>query len=228
MVSFDRDEITRAIGILKPEGELYEVRIVKGLTVMSGYFSGADALVKELQGQDLARANVYMTIQQLHEGCAARWQWNCFINASREKLPTTSDKDITRYKFIPIDLDPVRPAGISSTEEELRHAHSLCPQIVEYMSEQGFKDYVYAFSGNGYHLLYRVDMPNNEESVQTMQGYLRRLDEVFSNEFCHVDTTTYNPARVLKLYGTIAQKGRYTENRPHRMSKILRVHHGTV
>lgn len=223
MNKFDKDEIWKAIAILKPNNQLFEVRIVKGYSVMSGYFCGAETLIRELEKQDLDRANVYMTIQELHEGCAARWQWNSFVNASKEKLPTTSDRDIARYRFIPIDLDPVRPAGISSSFEELEHANSLRLQIMDYMKEQGFADYVCAFSGNGFHLLYRVDMPNNEESVQTMQGYLRRLDEVFSNDLCHVDTTNYNPARVLKLYGTLAQKGRHTETRPHRMSKIISV-----
>lgn len=222
-MQFDKEEVRKAIGILKPNGQLFEVRIIKGISVMSGYFCEPEKLIAELGKQDLTRANVYITLQQIHEGCAARWQWEQFINASREKLPTTSDRDVTRYKFLPIDLDPVRPAGISSTREELEHANALRVQIIDYMDAQGFRDYISAFSGNGFHLLYRIDMPNDENTVQTVQGCLKRLDDLFSNEMCHVDTTNFNPARIFKLYGTLAQKGRHTVTRPHRMSKILTV-----
>ncbi len=38
-----------------------------------------------------------------------------------------------------------------------------------------------------------------------------------------VDTTTHNPARILKLYGTIAAKGDSTPDRPHRLAKLLSV-----
>lgn len=43
---------------------------------------------------------------------------------------------------------------------------------------------------------------------------------MFSNEQVKVDTTNYNPARICKLYGTLAQKGSNTSVRPHRMARI--------
>lgn len=216
----DEGMIRKTISVMKPGGELFEVRIIKGLAAFSGYFDNAEDLITALSGQELRQTNVYITLHELHEGCSARLQWNRFLNSSKLKIPTTSDNDVTRYKYIPIDLDPVRPAGISSSVEELHHANEIRKQIVEYMEDQGFYDYLAAFSGNGYHLLYKVDMPNNAESVETMKGYLNRLDDLFSNEHCHVDITNYNPSRIFKLYGTMAQKGRSTETRPHRMSGI--------
>ena len=38
-----------------------------------------------------------------------------------------------------------------------------------------------------------------------------------------MDLTNYNPARIFKLYGTLAQKGRNTADRPHRMARIEKV-----
>ena len=40
------------------------------------------------------------------------------------------------------------------------------------------------------------------------------------NADCSLDSTIYNPARILKLYGTIACKGDHTQERPHRESKV--------
>ena len=36
-----------------------------------------------------------------------------------------------------------------------------------------------------------------------------------------IDLTVYNPARICKLYGTMARKGDSTVDRPHRRSCIL-------
>lgn len=214
------DEIKKTIATLKPDGELFEIRIIKGNTILSGYFDNADTLIEELSKQDLERANVYITLQKIHRGCEARLQWNRFVNVSKEKVPTTSDNDIVAYTWLPIDLDPVRPAGISSTTEELQKAETLRDEVIEYMEMLGYSDPITAFSGNGYHILYRIDLAK-DCGQNTVEEILNILDETFSNEFCHVDVTNKNPSRIFKLYGTLAQKGRNTEHRPHRMSKLL-------
>lgn len=225
-VPLDENEIRKAIRILKPEKQLFEIRIIQGRVSASGYFDNADDLIKALRNNAdyLAGANAYMTLHQLHDGCRARLQWNKFIDSGRAKIPTTSDHDVLRYKYIPIDLDPVRPAGISSNAEELKSAEAVARQVAEYMSGEGFTERIEAFSGNGYHLLYPIDLPNNEESERFIKECLNDLDQQFSNDRCHVDTTNYNPSRVFKLYGTVAQKGRSTEDRPHRLARILGVH----
>ena len=225
-VLWDEDEVRKAICILKPEKQLFEIRIIQGRISASGYFDNADDLIKALRNNAdyLAGVNVYMTLHQLHDGCRARLQWNKFIDSGRAKIPTTSDHDVLRYKYIPIDLDPVRPSGISSNAEELKSAEAAARQVVAHMRGEGFTEFIEAFSGNGYHLLYPIDLPNNEDSERYIKEYLNDLDQRFSNDGCHVDVTNYNPSRVFKLYGTVAQKGRSTEDRPHRLARILGVH----
>lgn len=215
------EEIQKTISILKPNNELYECRIIKGFTVLSGYFRGADKLIAELGKVDLRGANVYFTLQRLHEGCEARVQWEHFVESGRAKVPTTSDKDIVAYEYIPVDLDPIRPAGISSSEGEKAAAEEMRELIIAYMTaEKGFRRYISASSGNGYHVLFPVDLKNNEESRGKVQRILSDLDSMFSNDLCEVDAGNYNPGRIFKLYGTLAQKGRSTPERPFRMSRI--------
>ena len=38
-----------------------------------------------------------------------------------------------------------------------------------------------------------------------------------------VDTSTFNPARIVKLYGTPARKGDSMPDRPHRLARLLDV-----
>lgn len=220
---FNPEEIKKAVGILKPDGQIFEVRIIHGKKVSSGYFKDAEKLLLQLSKTDLKNANVYITLHRVHEGCSARMQWERFLESDGKTIPTTSDSDITAYSYIPIDLDPVRPAGISSSEEELQAADELRYQIAAYMKDQGFNKSIQAFSGNGYHLLYEFNEPKSKKATGFVQGCLNRLDELFSNNRCKVDTGNFNPSRVFKLYGTLAQKGRNTKDRPHRISKILEV-----
>ena len=78
-------------------------------------------------------------------------------------------------------------------------------------------------SGNGAHLLYRVDLPNDRASLDLVKGVLEALSFRFSDERVSVDITTANAARIWKLYGTTARKGDSTEERPHRRSRLLNV-----
>ena len=216
----DHELIRQAIDMVT-EGRLYECRIINGNRVLSGYFKGADTLIQQLGNQYLQGANVYITLQELHPGLESRLQWECFMETGKHRLPSTSDSDVIRYRWLPIDLDPVRPAGISSTREELEKASDLAYHILAYMQTNYGLRVIKAFSGNGYHLLF--DMTDKNMAAEDVKEILDRLDELFSNDYVHVDTTVYNPARIFKLYGTTAQKGRNTVERPHRMAKILGV-----
>ena len=57
------------------------------------------------------------------------------------------------------------------------------------------------------------------------QGLVRRclaaLAKRFDTAEVQVDKSVYNPARICRLYGTRARKGTATNDRPHRLSKIL-------
>jgi len=60
----------------------------------------------------------------------------------------------------------------------------------------------------------------SSESTKPLE---KALSFRYSDERVCVDTTTANAARIWKLYGTTARKGDSTEERPHRVSKLLKV-----
>ncbi|NLZ30909.1 MAG: hypothetical protein GX885_09260, partial [Methanomicrobiales archaeon] len=85
----------------------------------------------------------------------------------------------------------------------------------------GFPDPLIADSGNGAHLLYRIDLPNDEAATGLVKGVLATLDLLFSNDVITVDTANHNASRIWKVYGTLSRKGDSTPERPHRRAKIL-------
>lgn len=214
----DEIELRKAIAQLKPDGELFEVRIMHGndKKPISGYFKDVDTLIKAFDTVDLRNVNVYITLNQLMDALYSRQQANRLLAVKN----TTSDKEIEVLNWLFVDLDPERPTGISSTDQELQEAAKLAQQIYVYLKSLGFEEPVKAFSGNGYHLLYRIGLTNTEENEALIKRCLKALDIMFSTEQVKVDTANFNPSRICKLYGTLAQKGSNTADRPHRMAKI--------
>lgn len=209
-------ELRKAITQLKPNGELFEVRIMGGSKPISGYFRNADILIKALDTVDLRNTNVYITLNQPMDALYSRQQADRLLAVKN----TTSDKEIEVLNWLFVDLDPERPAGISSTNAELKESMELAQKVYVYLKGLGFEEPVKAFSGNGYHLLYRIGLVNNEDNVKLIKRCLRALAAMFSTDAVKVDTANFNPSRICKLYGTLAQKGSNTQDRPHRFAKI--------
>lgn len=212
--------IRKTIAVLKPDNQLFEIRILGNgkKDILSGYFRDADTLISAFDRVDVRDMNVYITLNCIKDELFSRTQHNRFLKAARQ---TTSDTEIVGYKWLFIDLDPVRPTGISSSDEELQQAQELARKIYLYLKELGFSEPVKALSGNGCHLLYSISLANNKENEELVERCLKTLAEMFDTDQVKVDTTNYNPARICKLHGTLAQKGASTADRPHRMSRIF-------
>ena len=83
---------------------------------------------------------------------------------------------------------------------------------------------VWVFSGNGFHLLIHVDLPNDDRSTQFVKGTLAAASKRSTDKAVDVDTTVYNAARIWKLYGTTARKGDEVKRlgRVHRRAMLLK------
>ncbi|NLB01111.1 MAG: hypothetical protein GX837_09175, partial [Methanomicrobiales archaeon] len=201
-----------------------EVRALADGVVHSGYFDDHDALARAVEPLDAdpAVAGIYLTLNTVNPALLARRANRIKMRLSR-KDATTADADIIRRRWFPVDIDPVRPSGVSSTDVEHEAALEAAGRIAGYLAEQGFPAPIRADSGNGAHLLYRIDLPNDEAATALVKGCLATLDALFSNETVAVDTANHNAARIWKLYGTMSRKGDSTQERPHRRAKVLSV-----
>lgn len=210
-------EVRKTIQQLKPNGQLFEVRILQGKKIISGYFRDADKLIKALDTVDLRKTNVYITLNSVNEDCFSREQSEKFVAG----CVTTSDDDIEYYQYLFIDFDPERTTGVSSTDEEFRDAVELADKVYKYLQGMGFEEPVKAISGNGAHLLYGVALKKDDENEKLIKAFLNTISLLFNTEKIKIDVVNYNPGRICKLYGTLAQKGTNTQQRPHRMSHII-------
>ena len=216
----DEQEILKAIEVLKPDGRLFECRIEGGRNTRSGYFKQGDVLVRELRKQDLTDgSNVYINLQMLDESCYGRKQRDKFMAVKT----TTSDNDVTGYDWFFVDIDPDRPKDTSSTDKQLDYAKQTANKVYDYLAKMGFENPVVAMSGNGVHLLYRVNLNVNDQTKKLLKNCMEVLNMYFNDEHVKIDVVNFNPSRICKLYGTLAQKGADTPEQPHRMSKIIKI-----
>jgi len=215
-------EIHRAVGILA-DG-VVEVRALADGVTHSGYFDDYESLARAVEALDAdpSVAGIYVTLNPVNPDLLARRANRIKMRLSR-KDATTADADIVRRRHFPVDIDPIRPSGVSSTDGEHAAALDAAERIAAYLAEQGFPEPLVADSGNGAHLLYRIDLPNDDAATEVVRGALATLDALFSNDVITVDTANHNAARIWKLYGTLSRKGDSTPQRPHRRSKILSV-----
>lgn len=191
--------------------------------VVSGCFNNGADFMQCAMGLDEAEPKgVYFALNPLHSAVFAR-------AANRLKpnpKATTKDDQVLCLRWLYVDFDPVRPAGISdisSAEPEKDAALEVAKKVVKFLEEDaGFAKAIRADSGNGYHLLYRIpDLPVTDENVELLRNILKVLSQLYSSDVVDVDEKNFNPARICKLYGTMARKGDHTDDRPHRRSRLF-------
>lgn len=213
----DAQEIRRWHSIFKRPDELFEIRIL-GDRTYSGYFYDVEKAIQALAPFD--NANIYYSVNEVKSACASRDQFNCF---KQVKGTATSKQDIAHRWWIPIDVDCERPSGVSSTNEEKAKAHKKAQEIFVFLRDNGFSTPVVCDSSSGYHLLYPIDMDNTQESEDCIKAFLEILANNFTDESVKIDTVLHDANRILRLSGTYGRKGRSTDERPHRLAKILSV-----
>lgn len=228
----DKEEIIRALTLWFQPGDVFEIRALKAITparqfehTESGYFDydhirdAADAI-----GQIRFSAGVYVTVNPVKRDLLAR-----AVNRIRyqKDAPTTADSNILRRKWLLIDCDPVRESGIASSEEEHLAAIEKAKEIRNILTAEGWPLPILIDSGNGAHLIYRIDLPTDDAGL--VQKVLDTLGKA-SSKLVEIDASVFNPARIVRIPGTMNCKGDDADGsacgRPHRMAKLLEVPSG--
>ena len=226
MYEIDEQQLRKWWEVFNPSSKLVEIRLL-GKNTYSGYFTNIDTLIAQLRPlldhnnyQYYGAMQAYFTLNEVNEDLYSREQRDVFVKKPKS---TTTDGDIVRRRFVLIDLDPQRSAGISASNEEFEKAHMKCVDVYKYLLANGFKEPIITVSGNGYHCYVPCDMPNDDEHNELIKKFLQSLSNIFGGDDVEVDEKVFNPARIDKLIGTWAKKGADSNERPWRISKILKV-----
>ena len=182
----------------------------------SGYFDSPEKLAVASRKWD-GKANIYVSLNPVEPSLIARAS-NRIVERAEN---TTSDQHALRRTWLFLDIDAHRPSGISSTDEELSKARAVADAVAAYLNSQSWPDPIVAMSGNGYYVLYRIDLPNSQESTSLVKAVLDGLASRFDSPDAHVDVSVANASRLVGLIGSTKVKGDPIPDRPHRVSKLV-------
>tara|TARA_R110002167_G_scaffold15121_2_gene60771 strand:+ start:1546 stop:4023 length:2478 start_codon:yes stop_codon:yes gene_type:complete len=218
------EEIRRSIGLLFNDGDMIELRALDATTpsfrrphTEFGYFTDHEKLVTAAAELSKNSSGVYITVNPIDPDLLAR---AANRTRSADRGDATKDTDVIEQRWLLIDIDPKRPTKVSATDKEKQLALDKMKEIYSYLATEGFPAPIVADSGNGIHLMYRIKSPDKVES-SFISEFLNALGFMFDSHGVNVDSKVYNPARIWKLYGTVARKGDHTADRPHRLSRLL-------
>lgn len=218
---------------LHPDGGVFELCIISPLAPTSPNWKGKAFGKKPIvagwfrdpeMAANLATRNeaegIYTTLNPCQDALIGRADHRLKAGVNR-----TKDEEIEKIQNLLIDLDPIRPEGISSTDAEHQAALEMAQIIRADLTKEGWPEPLLGDSGNGAHLIYPLDLPNDEESKNLVKAVLKALALLHQDHLARlnleVDQGVFNPARLTKLYGTMVRKGDSTQDRPHRLARII-------
>jgi hypothetical protein len=207
----DTAEVKRALRILAEPRHGIQLQAAPGWGNDFGTFAGTD--VEAMAAWVQARPNaegVYFALNP--------------VAATLSHAVKNGDPVCRRWLLIDVDRDKREGFGSSATEAEHDAALELAADIKDYLDGQGWPAPLAVDSGNGAHLLYRIDLPNDVEG-KTTQRLVREFLKVLAVRFDRwpkaIGRECHDARRVSKLPGTWACKGEDTPERPYRLARIL-------
>lgn len=230
--------IYSALKLIIEPGQVFEIRalgckarIGSRPHIRRGYFDSshiaeaaveAAKLTERKDRQGWGADGVYLTLNPLNTDLLSRCANR--VEMQTERGNATDDEHILSRRWLLIDVDPKRISGVSSSDTELEASRLIGQRIAKSLTaDHAFPSpAIISNSGNGWHILYRVDLPNDDSSTTLVKSFLNALDYLFGDLTTGVDTKVFNASRICKIPGTFARKGDHTETRPHRRSAVIR------
>ncbi len=134
--------------------------------------------------------------------------------------------DVLSRRWLLIDIDRRRKKGdpeTNATEAEKLAVVEVAYRVSDWLWELDWPNPVMTDSGNGTHLFYRVDLPNDPLSRVLLKTVLVEAEKRFGTPAVHIDPVVVDARRISKLPGTWARKGPHSEDRPHRLARLVLV-----
>ena len=218
----DREQLYTWWRLFQDNGrEFCEIRCLDGQRTYSGYYRNIENIIRDIEPlSERPNMQMYFVMNKISEDCYERPQCERMIEKPKN---TTTDQNIEGRKWIMLDFDTDRAAGVGSTDQQWQEARAVALKVYDFLKAQGFYDPIVTHSGNGVHIYIRVNLANNDENKKLIERFLHAMSMMFSDDKVKIDLAVANAARITKLVGTMAKKGTNTANRPWRMSKYLHI-----
>jgi len=179
------DNGTHIAGTLRfyhPPGDCFEIRAIGTAhngrkLVDAGFFDSQEVAVEAIQRLVSAKKyeGIYVTINPVDSALLGRAQ-----NRIASGITGTADSNVKVLRKLLVDIDPERPSGVSSTDQQHDFSIEHARFIKGVLSADGWPEPLLGDSGNGAHLVYRLpDLANTTDNVELLKRVLRGLNQRF-------------------------------------------------
>jgi hypothetical protein len=214
-VTQDHFEELQSLFRIEPENPI-TLRAIKGRQVENVNFHAAD--FPDVMDRWAAFGQAALTLN--------RQGYNIYtcLNPIKPEFAgyAVGDADILCRRLLLVDLDRIGEKPAPATDDEIRLAVEVADEVqASFLARYGEVP-TRILSGNGIHLYYRLDdYPNDDASLDAFKRVLQTLASKFNTDAIEVDTSVSNASRITKVPGTIAFKGKATDDRPYRKALFL-------
>jgi hypothetical protein len=217
--------ITRGfLSLIVQAGDVTEILIKgtpgrEGPIQLSGYFDSqhGDALIDQVLPFSGRAESIFYRINRLDPEVLARSP-NKLVCAKHEI--TGSKRDIVGRRLLLVDIDPRAPGDRASATAANERAGEKAALIRTYLRERNWPFPITVDSGNGYHLLYAIDLAADDSDL--VKNALKALAARFDDEYLRIDTSCGDPARMARLPGTRNCKRLPNGEVPRRLCRVRR------
>lgn len=200
----DSGEVRRALSLWIDPGDAHELRAIPSGRSRLLTATDLDAAVRAVE-QGQGEMGTYLTLNPVaHDlaGCAR-------------------EKDVARRSKLLIDFDTTKlDKATNATEEEKEDARGVMVRVRSHLDSLGWPEPMEIDSGNGWHLVYCLDLGTDALSRSLCKSTLAALADRFDTDRVKIDRVVHNLSRISKLPGTWVRKGPHSPERPHRIARL--------
>jgi hypothetical protein len=190
-----------------------------------GYFDNLESAAKAIEAYD-GRGNIFVTLNPAKRDLLARANNHLAEGSYKNPIERTKDHEIHRDSWFLLDVDPKRPSGISSTDDEKREALEVAKAARNWLLSVGVpaSAILTGDSGNGAYVLVRLpDYELTDERKGIKKALVNFVADKFDTGRVEIDRSVFNPARLIGALGAMKVKGENITERPHRRSSVRTV-----
>ncbi len=203
--------ISKWLGIFLMPGQVSELRAlhVGSKKAICGIYSDTAKMAEAALGfEDQQAKGIYFTPNPLKPEMLES-------NRSARK------DDVLARSWLLVDVDPIRPTDCASTLDERNAAWEVLRRVRGSLEAAGMIGVVIGDSGNGFHINFPIDLPNDDATHEKIKKILQGLQKRCSDPKAEIDTCTHDAPRIWKVPGLMTRKGIATEERPHRWASLV-------
>ena len=170
---------------------------------MVGFFDDVEAAAAEAVAWNEKGYNVFTNLNTINLDEAMRGALNKPLQTAGRELRCANKGDVMEVNWLLVDVDPVRACDnqhVPSTDDEQKCSYEVADAVEKYICDElGGPLPIFATSGNGYHLLWRLDLPADETSEKNIKNFLLALAKKFNSKGASVDTSTASLFHLTKV-----------------------------